>query len=40
VNNLTDRFYLYNFQSAFSGTHIGRPREAVGRIVFSWNRKK
>ncbi|MGB7844859.1 MAG: TonB-dependent receptor, partial [Candidatus Acidiferrum sp.] len=40
VNNLTDRFYLYNFQSAFSGTHIGRPREVVGRLVFSWNRKK
>ncbi len=36
VNNLTNRFYLYNFQSTFSGTHIGRPREVVGRIVFSW----
>lgn len=40
VNNLTDNFYLYNFQSIFSGTHIGRPREVVGRIVFSWSGKK
>jgi len=40
VNNLTDAFYLYNFQSIFSGTHIGRPREVAGRIVFSWSGKK
>ena len=40
VNNLTDQFYLYNFQSAFSGTHIGRPREVVGRIVFHWRGNK
>jgi outer membrane receptor protein involved in Fe transport len=40
VNNLTNAFYLYNFQSIFSGTHIGRPREVVGRIVFSWSGKK
>jgi outer membrane receptor protein involved in Fe transport len=39
VNNLTDRFYLYNFQSVFSGTHIGRPREVIGRIVFRWTAK-
>jgi hypothetical protein len=39
VSNLTDRFYLYNFQSVFSGTHIGRPREIVGRIVFRWTAK-
>jgi outer membrane receptor protein involved in Fe transport len=39
VNNLTDRFYLYNFRSAFSGTHIGRPREIVGRVVFTWQQK-
>ena len=39
VNNLTDRFYLYNFQSAFSGTHIGRPREIMGRITFHWKSK-
>ena len=40
VRNLTDAFYLYNFQSAFSGTHVGRPREVAGRIVFSWSGKK
>src|SRR5215467_1355699 len=40
VNNLTDAFYLYNFQSIFSGTHVGRPREIAGRIVFSWSEKK
>ena len=40
VNNLTDNFYLYNFQSVFSGTHVGRPREVAGRIVFSWSGKK
>jgi len=40
ANNLTDRFYLYNFQSVFSGTHIGRPREVVGRIVFHWGGNK
>ncbi len=36
VNNLTDKFYLYNFRSIFSGTHIGRPREIVARIEFRW----
>jgi outer membrane receptor protein involved in Fe transport len=36
INNLTDHFYLYNFRSVFSGTHIGRPREITGRIVFHW----
>jgi len=34
VNNLTDRLYLYNFRSIFSGTHVGRPREFTGRITF------
>src|SRR5262249_37523451 len=38
VNNLADHFYLYNFQSVFSGTHIGRPREVSARIVFHWTR--
>jgi outer membrane receptor protein involved in Fe transport len=36
VNNLFDRFYLYNFRSIFSGTHIARPREAVVRLTFRW----
>ena len=34
VTNLTDQFYYYDFGSAFSGTHAGRPREFAGRIVF------
>lgn len=34
ANNLTDRLYLYNFRSIFSGTHVGRPREFTGRITF------
>jgi outer membrane receptor protein involved in Fe transport len=38
VNNLTDRLYLYNFHSAFSGTHIGRPREVVVRLSFGWKK--
>jgi hypothetical protein len=36
VANLTDEFFLYNFESVFSGTHIGRPREITGRVVFHW----
>jgi outer membrane receptor for Fe3+-dicitrate len=36
VTNLFDRFYLFNFESVFSGTHVGRPREVTGRIVFHW----
>jgi hypothetical protein len=38
INNLTNHFYLYNFQSVFSGTHVGRPREIAARIVFHWTR--
>lgn len=34
VSNVADTFYLYNFESVFSGTHIGRPREFAGRVVF------
>ncbi len=37
VNNLFDQLYLYNFYSAYSGTHIGRPREVIGRVVFRWS---
>ena len=37
VANLTDEFFLYNFESVFSGTHIGRPREITGRVVFHWH---
>lgn len=34
VNNLFDKFYLFNYQSVFSGTHIGRPREIMARLIF------
>jgi hypothetical protein len=34
VTNLTNKFYYYDFGSVFSGTHVGRPREFAGRIVF------
>ncbi len=40
VNNMFDKLYLYNFQSIFSGTHIGRPREAIVRATFHWKGKK
>ncbi|MCI0354199.1 MAG: TonB-dependent receptor, partial [Acidobacteria bacterium] len=40
VQNLLDRFYLYNFESVFSGTHIGRPREITGRLVLHWKAAK
>lgn len=40
ISNLTDQFYLHNFHSVFSGTHIGRPREIVGKIIFRWNGTK
>jgi outer membrane cobalamin receptor len=40
VSNLFDRFYLFNFQSVFSGTHVGRPREVVGRIIFHFSSQK
>ena len=39
VQNLLDRFYLFNFESVFSGTHIGRPREISARLVFHWKAK-
>lgn len=32
VQNLTNRLFLYNFESVFSGTHIGFPRLLSGRI--------
>jgi outer membrane receptor protein involved in Fe transport len=38
VNNLFDRFYLYNFRSAFSGTHLGRPREVTLGVTLDWPR--
>ncbi|HVG21848.1 MAG TPA: TonB-dependent receptor [Blastocatellia bacterium] len=34
VQNLTDRLFVYNFESVFSGTHIGPPRQWSGRLTF------
>jgi outer membrane receptor protein involved in Fe transport len=33
VQNLTNELFLYNFQSVFSGTHVGYPRLFSGRIA-------
>jgi outer membrane receptor protein involved in Fe transport len=32
VQNLTNQLYLYNFESVFSGTHVGNPRLISGRL--------
>jgi len=40
VNNVLDRFFLYNFRSVFSGTHLGRPRELFVRLVVNWQKGK
>lgn len=32
IRNLADRFYLFTFESVFSGTTIGRPRNFSGRL--------
>jgi hypothetical protein len=37
VQNLTNRFFLYNFESVFSGTHIGYPRLYSGRLTVNFN---
>jgi hypothetical protein len=34
VQNLTNELFLYNFESVFSGTHIGSPRLFSGRLSF------
>ncbi|MFZ0064420.1 MAG: TonB-dependent receptor, partial [Pyrinomonadaceae bacterium] len=34
LQNLTNELFLYNFQSVFSGTHVGPPRLISGRISF------
>jgi TonB-dependent receptor-like protein/carboxypeptidase family protein len=33
VQNLTNELFLYNFQSVFSGTHVGHPRLFSGRMA-------
>jgi TonB dependent receptor/Carboxypeptidase regulatory-like domain/TonB-dependent Receptor Plug Domain len=40
VNNIFNRFFLFNYQSVFSGTHIGRPREIAARLVFHFGSPK
>ena len=32
VQNLTNQLFLYNFESVFSGTHVGYPRLFSGRL--------
>ncbi|MFY9554770.1 MAG: TonB-dependent receptor [Blastocatellia bacterium] len=36
VQNLTDRLFVYNFESVFSGTHIGPPRQWGGRLALKF----
>jgi hypothetical protein len=33
IQNLTNRLFVYNFESVFSGTHVGPPRQWGGRIT-------
>ncbi|MGB7922783.1 MAG: TonB-dependent receptor [Pyrinomonadaceae bacterium] len=33
IQNLTNQLFLYNFESVFSGTHIGFPRLFSGRVA-------
>lgn len=32
IQNLTNELFLYNFESVFSGTHVGSPRLISGRL--------
>jgi len=34
VQNLTNELFLYNFESVFSGTHVGYPRLISARLGF------
>jgi len=34
VQNVTNELFLYNFESVFSGTHVGYPRLLSGRLSF------
>ena len=36
VQNVTDKLYLYNFESVFSGTHVGPPRLWNGRMTLNF----
>lgn len=32
IQNLTNELFLYNFESVFSGTHVGYPRLLSARL--------
>jgi len=32
IQNVADKLFVYNFESVFSGTHIGPPRQWSGRV--------
>jgi outer membrane receptor protein involved in Fe transport len=36
VQNLTNELFLYNFESVFSGTHVGYPRLFSGRLTLKF----
>ncbi len=36
IQNLADEFFLYNFESVFSGTHVGPPRTVSARVSLHW----
>ena len=36
VQNLTDKLFVYNFESVFSGTHVGPPRQWGGQLTFKF----
>jgi outer membrane receptor for Fe3+-dicitrate len=36
IQNLTDKLFVYNFESVFSGTHIGPPRLWGGRLTLKF----
>lgn len=37
IQNLTDELFLYNFESVFSGTHVGPPRLLSGRLALRFH---
>jgi hypothetical protein len=36
VENLSNKLFVYNFESVFSGTHIGPPRQWGGRLTLKF----
>lgn len=37
IQNLTNELFLYNFESVFSGTHVGPPRLLSGRLALRFH---